>query len=340
MPQGELQISMEFFTSELLMITNRGTWFGASIYVLVNVSSHSVLWTKWNLFEPIMDPQEDFHFVPTLVSRPGGYALLLTNSSGGTNLMHGFSDYGFTSFNNMDVNIIWTFTFTPQEGYPSGSNYKVLQPMGVSTLHGNMFISGITAKSDEKTDPSFLVAVDVGGKLLWRIQFNETIKGYATVPGSESLYVSTAHTLFGINATTVGSKILWSKKVESGYATAISPPTVDVHGSVYVCDNGRLVGYDHAGNGPISVVEDEDNRGNECDQPILLDSAILVRMSSKQNTAIFFAELAGTSPSPPAASPAGLIVGIVIGIIILVGLLVVIVRYRRRRTLRRYEVLN
>jgi len=344
LPATDLFIGMEFFDTDLLIITNRGTVSSISTYILVNVSSGVIVWQRQNLFETIDDQYSLQHFTPTLIStRVSGYHLLVTNTSGGA-ANHSITDFVYNDILNPTPSILWSYTF--QAPFPSGPAYQLLQPMPILYTIGDMIISALVNVDHSSTENSYLIALDFGGRLLWSITFNETICGYATVPQIGILYVTSQHTVYSYNAGQNNITENWRARVDSMYISPLSPPTTDMDGNVYFCHSGTIFGYDKEGNMIVSV-EDPDAVGEICDQPVLLQGAVMARMNIASIPTIFCADLQEPVPTPPHVpapvpeeNPAGLIIGIIIGIIFLGVILVIIVRYRRRRSIRRYEVLN
>jgi len=337
-------VGMEFFDRDLLLVTNRGTVSALSTYILVNVTSGNIVWERQNLFETLDGEHSVQHFTATVVEKISGYHLLVTNTSGAA-VNHSITDFVYTDITNPNTNILWSYTFSAPQ-FPTGPTYQVLQPMAIVYTVGDIIISALVNVDHSSSEPSFLVALDFLGNLLWSVQFNETISGYATAFETNALYVTSQHSVYYYSASTTGLALMWSYKVDSTYVTPVSPPTVDINQNVYFCDSGRIFGFDVNGT-LIAEVVDSATLGDMCDQPVLLQGGIMARMNIASNPSIFYASLQEPTPPPPPhiapipeENPAGLIIGIIVGIIFLGVILVIIVRYRRRRSIRRYEVLN
>jgi hypothetical protein len=272
-------------------------------------------------------------FTPTILN--GNY-LYVTNTSGTNHSVTAFS-YELMSGQSTPL---WSNTF-------SGDLNNLGQPMycNLSSTDGMIILSYST------TGPSYLVALDpLTGDLLWSYPFIEPIMGYACIPGEDRIiFVSSVRYLSAFHITSRNTiEQLWNVTSSPG---PISSPTVDMNGNVYVCNLGRVIGYDLLGQ-MVSYVQHNPSLDNRCDQPIIFQSSILVRTNIQlSNQGILLVDLVSLMPPNPqpsnqpiAHNPAnetGMIVGISVGVLFfLLGVLVLIFQYKRRRRLGyQYEVL-
>jgi outer membrane protein assembly factor BamB len=336
---SELYLGMEFLTSNLLLLTNRGTDVSFSnnstnAYLLVNVGKNGeVVWQKQNIFETIDHPFLVPHFSPTIWSTGDANWLYLTNTS--MSLDHSITAFNF-DMNSGNSVPQWSKTFLPPD-FPTGLEYSIVVPVICETRNNQyILITALSHISSFETVNSYLIALDAQtGNLLWSHILPEAIMGYVYDRNNDVLYVTTSHKLVSfknLRDSTQEWEITFDTKTET------SPPTLDQSGFVYICNSGSIRGYNNFG----TVVYGYDHNpsgGRYCDQPIILDNAILIRTERADPTnatGIFLSSVRTVPPSPTAPpstheDKSGLIIGLVIGGLAILALILLIIRISKRR---------
>jgi len=257
-------------------------------------------------------------------------------------------DRGITAF-YFDINtgkseLVWSKTFFPPE-FPTGMEYSILDPMVCKSRNDEyILITAISHFSTPEPERGYLIALNATtGNMLWSRILDEPIVGYSYDRNNDMLYVTTVHSLVSlknINNSTQDWAITYDKSTET------SPPTIDQTGNVYICISGSIRGYNNFGS-PIFWYE-HTSIERYCDQPIILDNAILVRtdpLNPTNSTGLFLTSVIPI-PATPTAPPSihedntGLTVGLVIGGLALLALILLVVRIsKRRKTERQYDLI-
>jgi len=330
-PTSSFYIGMEFMSLNELLITNRGSDLnGISTYVLFNVTSQMPIWNATNIFDidlPRLKYTVNSHFTPTIYRNyltVRNY-LFVTDTLADNLTLSAFA-YDFT---RLQTALLWSHNLWPD----FDNTHKFGIPMFVELSSEGVSMVLVSLNYPNNTKPSTIIAFEYDtGMVKWKAPFPEPIIGYAYVTFPDILYVSSTHNLLAFNVSSTGIISRFRIYSDTNFFP-ISAPTVDVNRNIFICDNGKIIGFDEMGT-EISSVVDETSVGQQCDQPILMSRSVLVRTGlTSANPGLFYAESQVEVPAPPGGpegiTPGG-IVGIIIGLIFLALLVFVIVRRRRQ----------
>jgi hypothetical protein len=324
---------MEFLASNLLLLTNRGTNLNInSSYLLINVNDGSRVWSVDSIFDTVDNPLELKVFVPTITHTN---QLFVTHSSAN------ISAHYLTSF-NFDITtgqttLLWNFAII-NPNFPTETF-----DLGIPMVDDNIdrVVVSLSPTNRQSTSLSYLFFYQTSnGNLTQYLNFTEPIIGYAT--RENRIFVSTTKSLYAYYLGT--QEPLWSVL---GHFHNLSAPTLSAKDSiyVYVCDEGTIYGYSQVSTLPIVPVLQINHPPSIqylCDQPIVLDSSIILRtnIGNPFNSGILYLGLNDRSGIPiNPSNETGMIVGICIGVLFLLLIILVIIKFRRRR-IRTYNVVN
>jgi len=334
---GPLVLSLEFLTTELLLLTNRGSNLTIdSRYILINVTNDFVLWNFTKTFDTLDNPEEIKPFVPTIVNEKYVY---VTNSS--LNNEHSITAFNFSLLTGQSVPL-WVYTFR-NPNFPTAT-YDLGIPLFIQIPSSNgLIITSLSSVDLKSTGLNYLLAFDsLTGELMWTQNFTRPIRGYAAHPDPLlKLIVSTTDTIWGYNVRAFNVDFLWN------YTTPgiLSAPTIDDQGNVYICENGTISGYSVVQGNVVAFLAHPNSKGNLCDQPIVVDKSLLVRTNiGEPQNGVLYVEIGSlppvNPPTPGSENETGMIVGICIGVLFILLLVVVIIKFRRRRNRGKYQNVN